>query len=479
MKYLKLFDNKQDYSEYDPFGEEDWDEVDIFVVKKYLDKLKNKKLNIFDIPDNIIRHFDYPIFEYVNNLSDIIKLYLIIQDSDEFNLNHIWRTIITKKIKNIKDFNYLLEFKNKIDNFDDYIKYNIGRFTNISLDITKKILNLLENVDIYDNILDEHNILSNMNGKNLYKLIQSIDSDFFLDYNKLDIDVLEYSSMTELISILYENDKVDDNTFSLLCANMHSKKNYYQQFIESLGTYNDNGEYFIIFDDFDDLEQYFVDDIKLVDYHDMFMDNYYDSNWDEFYHLLNSSSIEYLSKIFIKNNIGNFKSYDYIIENIKHYEKINHPNYSKLKNYISEIISKGENDDIDTNFEFDEITDIISISGSHSQSSADADNYFDILINELEGIFPTWKENGKVFKWKDNKNGITKLCVKVDLYFINSLELNYLVDYIGFDFNFHDIFDHWIDEINGKLEPNLDYIHGNIDIDYFNEMILDELSDKL
>lgn len=466
MIYLKKFNYYlKENIDIDPFEEEDWDEVDTEEIPFLIKKLKNKEIDIFNIPLNILKHLNDLSFDLLrlNNkdtiVEDSIKLFNLISNNNNVEL------LFSKILENLNtkdDFYLLLKYKNTFNNFEELLSNSINiLFENIK-DIDMEFIEYISKFINISELLNSRNFISNITGESLYNIMKNYD----LDLDEIEVDSLEYESIIYLIGKFYIENKIEKNSLTSYFAYLISKNEDFFNYVKIYK--NKNNEKYILYNDLSNLEDFFnnrIYKVNMVDYWDYFLDNNYNPPLEDFTYYLNINATLFFVKLFKKYNIGDFSNFN--LENLENNEK----EFQKLKNYLEEIVFDGKNNKFDSDLDFDEIIDEIKKSLNHAQSDADANEYFNILTRQLKKYFYDWENSNTIYNWNESD----KLAMKPKLDFLfDKLYIPSLIYNYGYYFDIYDMIDNILND-DGRIIPNIDYVDGDIDKNYFSELIVDNL----
>jgi hypothetical protein len=310
MIYLKKFNYYlKENIDIDPFEEEDWDEVDTEEIPFLIKKLKNKEIDIFNIPLNILKHLNDLSFDLLrlNNkdtiVEDSIKLFNLISNNNNVEL------LFSKILENLNtkdDFYLLLKYKNTFNNFEELLSNSINiLFENIK-DIDMEFIEYISKFINISELLNSRNFISNITGESLYNIMKNYD----LDLDEIEVDFLKYESIIYLIGKFYIENKIEKNSLTSYFAYLISKNEDFFNYVKIYK--NKNNEKYILYNDLSNLEDFFnnrIYKVDMVDYWDYFLDSYYNPPLEDFTYYLNINATLFFVKLFKKYNIGDFSNF--------------------------------------------------------------------------------------------------------------------------------------------------------------------------
>jgi hypothetical protein len=441
-------------------------DIDEETIDKIIDLLKWGR--------NVVRRYYYKnVIRHISEKNSDILIDLIdrlgnMNDSD----------ILDSTIELIKDE---ILSKDSIDNIGNWFKVydKLGEY--LDMDITEHINELIINY------WSDEDTISKLEK---YELKGNIDWDTLTEERT---DNKYYVFLYELYRKI-ENELPDNhvllfvgyNDSDLSLEDLHKKlpkekfSKEHNSFVFEIGEFSDLNEYY------DDIDPFSDDDW------DRFYYSRNDFRWEDGFSEINFENLLHISLIVINNDIeltsiskqeliGFHKKLDDIWKGNGDYQtkrkekeillsKYDKEIFSKLLKEIEEILNDDE-DDL-----FEDLKDEICSAQARAQEEADSREFFDKAVSALPDIFMDVRVNGETtkYQWVDNK-----LHFYLDLGEL--LSDIYWTDYL-YEYGLYDGIDSLIGnyfEQAGKITFRTDYIYGDINWDYFNEVLYDNINNQI
>lgn len=477
----------------------------------------NYSLNMEDIAENVHRCYT----EIDNNFNQAVE-----EDNNIFvnDTEHLLRfdnlyskmkddlgKILLDSVINLSDTNNnmkISEYVKYFNTFSDFIYKEDSDIICRDMQILYKAASSEEEINELENL-----ILNNKDDINIYDLL---DDDKVYDYDDVSEDYMEFVGNL-LIKTGYK-EKEDYKYDICLYAMALADSKYWSKFYESIGLkYSEEAKKWYMKTDYSELGDYFKETFNFED----FWENYYWDSYDYFndgyidmVDEINLDILEDLAKFF------NYHGFDldlsplekYHTEENKHkYSGSFYVDYEKSQKYYkedddlrtlrsdvedilnnsyeSENLTDDEISDLYNEVDTDEIISQFNRAYSSAYNSARESEYFNDQASVIgDAILEQWPDKNKsfgnsYFRWADGKGENIEVIPdldKITSVFLGGDFYHYVLNYSGIiDMDIGSIIDAFFEQ-EGKLDWAYDdgYVSSSdIDMDYFNEVLSDNLYD--